>query len=118
MITVNEISPKCSHADCDQDVYKRYDGKWARHCSKTCQCADAATRGLAKRKKTCLEKYGVENPQQSKEVQAKTQKTCIKKYGRKTPLQAESIKKKIKQTLGRKSILTEEELYEIYNQYR
>ena len=94
MTTVNEIPPKCNHPDCNQDVYKRYDGKWAKHCSKTCQSSDAAICGLSKRKKTCLEKYGVENPQQSKEVQEKTQKTCFERYGEKTPLQAESIKKK------------------------
>lgn len=34
-----------------------------------------------KRKKTCLEKYGVDHPLKSKEIQNEIQKTCLKRYG-------------------------------------
>ena len=49
-------------------------------------------------KKTCLEKYGVENPLQNKEIQEKIKKTCLKKYGTKNPLQNKEIREKQKQT--------------------
>ena len=51
-----------------------------------------------KRKKTCLEKYGVESPRKTKKVQDKYKKTCLEKYGVENPLQSEEIKKKIKNT--------------------
>ena len=38
---------------------------------------------VEKTKKTCLKKYGVENPAQNKYITEKTKKTCLEKYGRK-----------------------------------
>ena len=74
-----------------------------------------------KRKKTMLERYGVENPMYSKElkdklaknnlekygnvcslhgkeVEEKTRQTNLERYGTECPFQAESVKEKIKQT--------------------
>lgn len=51
-----------------------------------------------KRKKTCKEKYGVENPSQAKEVKEKKKQTSLEKYGVDNPFQAKEIKEKIKQT--------------------
>lgn len=53
---------------------------------------------LEKSRQTCLEKYGVDHPQKSKEVREKSEKTNLEKYGYKTPLQSEEIKEKIRQT--------------------
>ena len=33
------------------------------------------------REKTCIKKYGVSNPNKSKEVRNKTKETCLKRYG-------------------------------------
>jgi len=52
-----------------------------------------------KRKKTCLEKYGVENTFQSKEIQQKIEKTCLEKYGTKRACQSDIVKDIIKQTM-------------------
>lgn len=41
---------------------------------------------LEKRKKTCLEKYGVDNPAKSESVKAKRASTCLEKYGAESPL--------------------------------
>jgi hypothetical protein len=49
-----------------------------------------------KRVKTCLNKYGTKNPHQNKEVIKKTEETNIKKYGFKNVFQNEKIKSKIK----------------------
>lgn len=48
--------------------------------------------------KTCLEKYGVINPKQNKEIMDKSKKTCLEKYGCETAIQNKSVRKKIKQT--------------------
>lgn len=53
---------------------------------------------LEKTKKTNLEKYGVENPFQSKEIKKKIKATNKEKYGVECPLQSQEIKDKVKQT--------------------
>lgn len=49
-------------------------------------------------KQTCLEKYGVDNPQKSKQIKDKTRQTCLKKYGVEYALSSKQVRKKIKQT--------------------
>ena len=36
---------------------------------------------VKKRKETCLDKYGVEHPNQNKDVKEKFKQTCLEKYG-------------------------------------
>lgn len=62
------------------------------------KCSSNSPERLEKVKKTTLERYGVENAFQSKEIQEKQKKTCIKKYGVENVFQNEEIKDKIKQT--------------------
>lgn len=55
-----------------------------------------------KRRKTCLEKYGVEHPAQSKVVQEKMRKSNLAKYGVEHPAQSKVVRDKmIKTTLER-----------------
>ncbi len=56
--------------------------------------------GVIKQKKEniFLEKYGVKNPNQSKEVQEKYKQTCLKQYGVENLYQSKVIKEKIKIT--------------------
>jgi len=51
-----------------------------------------------KNKKTCLEKYGVENPSQSEEIKEKIKETNLKKYGVEYYLQSDNKKEKSKKT--------------------
>ena len=51
-----------------------------------------------KRRKTCLERFGVENPNQSKLVKEKKSKTCLERYGVSYVLQANQFIEKRKQT--------------------
>ena len=53
---------------------------------------------IKKRKQTCLEKYGVENPNQFNEFKEKSKQTCLEKYGVENPFSSEKIKEQIKQT--------------------
>ena len=51
-----------------------------------------------KTKRTCIDKYGVENPMQTVEVRDKFKQTCIEKYGVEHALQSVEMKDKFKQT--------------------
>ena len=53
-------------------------------------------------KKTCLEKYGVENPRQSTEIKDKYKKTCLEKYGVENPQQTKEIREKTCATMIKK----------------
>lgn len=51
-----------------------------------------------RKKQTCLERYGVENPFQSKEIQDKAKRTNLERYGCENVFSNEEVKEKIKQT--------------------
>jgi 5-methylcytosine-specific restriction endonuclease McrA len=50
------------------------------------------------KKQTCIEKYGVGNPFQNKEIQEKMKQIFMEKYGVENPSQNKEIKDKMKQT--------------------
>jgi hypothetical protein len=56
----------------------------------------------AKKKETCLEKYGCENPSQNADVQAKRKETCLENYGCEHPLQNADVQAKMKETFMKK----------------
>ena len=45
-----------------------------------------------------MQKYGVENPQQNREIIEKTKETCFKRFGYNVPVKVPEIKQKIKNT--------------------
>jgi len=55
-----------------------------------------------KKKQTTLENYGVENPAQSKIIYNKIKETCINKYGVESTNMLDDKKEKIKQTINKK----------------
>lgn len=80
---------------CEKGNKKNYykDDFAFRFCGRMCECAKEA------RIKTNIEKYGVENPQQNKEIKAKMQNTMIERYGAKTTLESEILKERYQKTL-------------------
>jgi glucan-binding YG repeat protein len=102
----------------DMDTYKNQVIKREMRIDFICNCGKHGTKSLLmlyektggickscttyrmtqKRQKTCLEKYGVENPLQAKEVRQKMKETCLEKYGVENPFQADEVKQKIKDT--------------------
>ncbi|MCK9529502.1 MAG: hypothetical protein M0R77_02900 [Gammaproteobacteria bacterium] len=54
---------------------------------------------LEKAKKTCIEKYGVENPAQLEDVKEKMKETCLERYGVEYALSSHGIREKIKQSI-------------------
>ena len=61
-------------------------------CSKSCSNIDPCR--TQKREQTLLEKYGVTNPSQSKEVKAKKRATTLKNHGVEYPAQSKEIRAK------------------------
>lgn len=51
-----------------------------------------------KSKSTCIEKYGVENPHQNKDIIAKCENTCLEKYGVTNPNKTKEVRYKINKT--------------------
>jgi|688.fasta_scaffold258370_1 hypothetical protein len=51
-----------------------------------------------KSKKTCLEKYGVDNPMKYDLFKTKSKKTCLEKYGVDSPMKLDEVKDKLNQT--------------------
>lgn len=48
--------------------------------------------------KTCIERYGVDNPSKVAKFMDKKNKTCMERYGEKTPLKSKEIQEKIKES--------------------
>ena len=67
-----------------------------KYCSIKCSSNSIAT--INKRKKTCLEKYGVEYASQSKKFRNNFKQTCLEKYGVENPFQSKDVQNKYKQT--------------------
>ncbi|MCD8211780.1 MAG: hypothetical protein LUC17_01980 [Oscillospiraceae bacterium] len=73
----------------------------------------------AKRKQTCIERYGVENPFQSEEIKEKIKETNLKNYGVENPMQNPEIADKISKILSDPKHVEahRQHLYEKYGVY-
>lgn len=91
-----KVSGKCLTLECEETFCKSFikiikkGGPYCKECTKLNM--------VKKCKKTCLEKYGVENPLQNEGVKNKIKETCLEKYNCENPFQNEEIKEKIKDT--------------------
>ena len=107
-IVKNIQLPKCKY--CGKSLkYSSLKTK-NKYCSYECTYADndwkqnlgkyqVTTQTLEKRKKTCLEKYGVENVSQSDLIKQKKCETTLKHFGTNFPMQSKDVLEKSKQTL-------------------
>ena len=90
------VKSKCSYENCENIVNKRFrqlekSGSYCLNCIKI--------KSNYVRKKTCLNKYGIENAAKTTGVKNKIKNTCIKKYGVHYSFQSEKVKDKIKETM-------------------
>lgn len=86
----NDFCPVCGNKI---DLIKRFKTTCSRECSyKNPEMKE-------KRKKTCLERYGVEYTGQSEIVKQHIRESNLRKYGVECSWQAESVKNKIKETM-------------------
>ena len=87
-----EEHPKC-HTCGKPLIFK---GIFFKFCSNI--CAQSSDEIKQKIKQTCLEKYGVDNYNKTKESKEKIKQTCLEKYGVEYFWQSDECKEKIKQT--------------------
>ena len=87
-----EEHPKCP--TCGKPLV--FKGMFFKFCSNI--CAQSSDEIKQKIKQTCLEKYGVDNYNKTKESKEKIKQTCLEKYGVEYFWQSNECKEKIKQT--------------------
>lgn len=99
---VNNITstPLCKHCKSGEVIYKNFNKGYSEYCS--FKCLKESNSNLEKRKKTNKEKYGVELPFQSKDIQNKIKKEFKKKHGVEKPFQLKSIQTKVKNKIREK----------------
>ena len=92
----SQIKGNCVYENCNNKFEKNFRQleKTGAYCS---LCKNIIK--LEKTKSTCLQKYGVENSAQNKEIKDKNKKTNLEKYGVEFTFQSEKIKEKIKNTM-------------------
>jgi hypothetical protein len=92
---IKEI-PKCKI--CGNELkFVRFTIGYRTFCSTSCAMhdKDLIKKRNEKTKKTCLDKYGVENVMQTKEFKEKIKETCIQKYGKEFFMQTDEFKEKM-----------------------
>ena len=87
-----EEHPKCP--TCGKPLV--FKGIFFKFCSNI--CAQSSDEIKQKIKQTCLDKYGVDNYNKTKESKEKIKQTCLEKYGVEYFWQSNECKEKIKQT--------------------
>jgi len=92
MIDNNKVT-LCAYGCGKKAIYKFKNGKWCcsrspsgcpeirKKIGKPLRGKTISEKVIKKRKKTCLKKYGVDNPSKLKKTIEKIKKTCLKKYG-------------------------------------
>lgn len=85
--------PKCPI--CGSSIMS-FDVEYLKFCS--CKCAQASQQTRDKYKKTCIEKYGVDNSTKSDTIQKKMKDTCLERYGATNVFASSYGKEKIRET--------------------
>jgi len=105
-------NPKCLKCGKILHVDKLYLG-YRTYCSFNCSINSNFFK-LTQRKQTCIQKYGVENPSQNKEIIEKKKQTDLKKYGVEYHILNKNVKEKGEETnlkkYGTKYLLKNKEI--------
>lgn len=91
-ITTEQLTP-CGK----KRIFAKLSTGYKMFCSENCSCSIKHRNESSK--KTCLEKYGVEFPQQVKEFKEKSRKTCLEKYGANTYVSSNEGRERVKNTM-------------------
>jgi len=89
------IIKTCKNCECQFETHRND----KQHCSKKCfaeyrKKPEVINNTLLKRKKTNIDKYGVDNPAKSEITKAKAKNTCIERYGEVSPTLNDVIRNK------------------------
>ena len=83
---------------CSQQCSTKWDGRAAKiSAAQRNRSDEEIVMTVAKRRRTCMERYGVENASQAKSVKQKVKQTCMERYGG-MGLASDTIKAKAYQT--------------------
>ena len=93
----SKIKGKCNNNNCNEIFVKNYINMIKSKNTFCRKCSYILSK--EKTKKTCLEKYGVDNPLQNEEIKEKIKNTCKEKYGVDNPLKNKEVRNKIKNTM-------------------
>jgi hypothetical protein len=90
------IEGKCKSDNCNENFSKGFRSiiKIGGYCVKCIKY-----NRNEKVKYTCLEKYGVENPNKLQDVKDRIKNTCLEKYGVEFSLQSKEVRDKAKETI-------------------
>lgn len=69
-----------------------------RYCSSACRAKCNSTNGAAKRKQTCLDRYGATTNLTTESTIEKIKKTNLEKYGVEHPMKSDEVKQSLKDT--------------------
>ena len=87
----------CTVCECPTE-FACFSRGYREFCSQKCSNIG----NVSKRKETCLNRYGVDNPSKSKSIREKTKQTCIERYGVENPFKSGEIQDKCKATMMEK----------------
>jgi hypothetical protein len=98
------VNDNPNYFTCKCGKYTTFNKNWLNGYRKFCtpKCAQTETSTKEKRKKTTLEKYGVENIAMSETSKKKQEETNLLKYGSKSSFQNKEVKEKWKKTINDK----------------
>lgn len=90
-----DAKPKCEVCNKRELKFWGYKKGYGKSCSSS-KCANEMAQRA--RLETFRDKYGVDNPYQSKEIKNKIKETLVERYGEDNPMKIKLIKNKIKKT--------------------
>lgn len=95
---INDID---SYYLCDCGKRTKFNKNWKDGYKDYCsaKCAQSSSKTKEKRRKTNIEKYGVDNVAKNSDIKKKTEKTNLERYGHKSTFQNEKVREKWKDTI-------------------
>ncbi len=103
LTTGSNVKVKVRCDICEEVILRPYEHYIEQHADGLDTCNKCKS---IKSKKTCIEKYGVENPKQCEEIKQKGIETSLNRYGVEFPMQADVVQKKRKaSTLNKYGVL-------------
>jgi hypothetical protein len=95
------LKNECSHPECRTLVgFKNNANGWALYCSTGCLNSDPNL--VDRRKQTCIEKYGADNPSRIEKFKKKRTDTLLNNLGVDNAFKSKKVKRKIKKTIQAK----------------
>ena len=95
-VTVDVLCDYCNEVICNPTYrdYRKRINKFGDYACSDCR--------LVHQRKSCMEKYGVDNPVKLEEVRKRMEETSLQRYGVKNPMQSSIVRSRIEQSIYEK----------------